>query len=810
MKRADLMRGVGPTGLRIAGWAGALIAVPVTLLGTAALAVWLTLPAVTTTLHLPILASPVEVTLDGWDIPRIHARSEADAAAALGYLHASQRMFQMELMRRQASGRLAEIAGPRALRLDRMARILGERQHAAASYAALPAPIRAMLESYTAGVNAWITARGRLAAPEFLALGAPEPWTPVDCLLWSETVSLWLSDNYRTELSRMALNGKITDERMRQLWPPTDGKPAPDSTMPSITQGLLDALPAFPEPFTLPQEASNAWAVDGHHTSTGAALMAGDPHLALTFPGLWYIARIETPAGVLVGATAPGVPFLIIGRNAHIGWSFTTTGIDTQDVFVETPLPGGFYETPEGPRPFETRREVIHVRGAPDEVLTARATLHGPVISDADLDPHSGPVLAGPVLAVAMAQFKLGSPAPGLYALNHAASIADAGRAAAIMTAPMQNLTVAGPDGIALFTTGQVPIRRAGDGSLPVAGADGLHDWTGFAHGIALPHFVNPPSGTVENANERTAPPDFPVFLGRDFPAPLRARRIHELLAARPQFSVADFEAMQRDDTSVLAQDLLPIFRALPPALGLAGRAQALLATWDGSMRQDRPEPLIFNAAIQLFVARMLAANHVPEADAGPWGGPGRVHAGSSWRGLVRRRLPAVAGRRIGRRHAAAGASFRRGSGALALGHAAPGGVRAPAARRSAADRRLRVAPRAGRWRRHHAVPRRQRRAGGIHLAARRRLSRDLRHRQPRTQPLHRDTRPVRQSRERPCLGHAAALGGRPHHRHPGGAGPGHGALASAAMSAKTPSHEACHACMMARTLGGIVQREPV
>ncbi len=577
-------------------------------------AVWLTLPPSSETLRIAGLRAPVDISFDEFGIPRIHAQSEPDAAAALGYVHARDRMFQMELMRRAASGTLSAIVGARALPVDRMARIFGERLHAESSFAGLSPDLRAILTAYAAGVNAWITERGRMAAPEFLGLGAPRPWKPSDCLLWSETVSLWLADNYRTELSRMAMAGKLPPERMAQLWPPTGDTPAPDSTTPQapIRQGWLDALPHFPQAFTLPDEASNAWAVAGSHTNTGSAMMAGDPHLALGFPALWYLARIETPGGVLVGATAPGVPFLVIGRNAHIGWSFTTTGIDTQDVFIETPLAGGMYATPDGPRPFDVREEVIHVRGAPDEHLTVRATRHGPIISDGE---------PGPVLAVEMAQFQLGSPAPGLYALNHAASVADAGRAAAMMTAPMQNLTVAGPDGIGLFTTGQVPVRRAGDGSVPVSGADGLHDWTGFASGDALPHFVNPAGGTVENANERTAPPDFPVFLGRDFPKPLRARRIHELLGAKPAFGADDFQAMQADDVSVLAHDVLPVLASLPREQGVTGQAQALLAAWNGAMDRNRPEPLIFNDAVQLFVARTLAANHVAQADAGPWSG---------------------------------------------------------------------------------------------------------------------------------------------------------------------------------------------
>ncbi len=594
-----------------------LLATPIVLALMAGLSVWLTLPPAHTTLRIAGLSAPVDITLDQWGVPRIRAQSETDAAAALGYLHARDRLFQMELTRRAAAGRLAEIAGPRAVTLDRMARILGEKQHADRSYAALPPNLRALFTAYAAGVNAWIAQRGYMAAPEFLALGTPEPWAPQDCLMWGETVSLWLGGNEHEELARAALAGKIPSARLNELWPSTAGTPAPDSTTQPLRQGLLDALPTFPAAFTLPREASNAWAVDGKHSTTGAPIMAGDPHLALGFPSIWYLARIDTPQGTLVGATAPGLPFVIIGRNAHIGWSFTTAGVDTQDVFIEKALPGGMYATPDGPKPFETREEVIHVSGAPDVHLTARATRHGPVISDADPSP---PTTGAPqTLSVEMASLQLPSSVAGLYALDHAASVAEAGQAAAQMTAPVQNLTVAGPDGIGLFTTGEVPIRRAGDGTAPVPGEDGAHDWTGFASGVALPHFVNPASGLLENANERTAPPDFPVFLGRDFPGSIRARRIHELFAARTAFSVDDFGAMQADDVSVFAQDLLPVLNKLPRQPGLTGQAQALLAAWDGTMSVDRPEPLIFNAATQLFVAQVIAANHVGEGDITHW-----------------------------------------------------------------------------------------------------------------------------------------------------------------------------------------------
>ncbi len=582
--------------------------------GGVAVTIRLTLPPSHEMLHIPGLSAPVDVTLDSHGIPRIKAANSLDAATALGFLHARDRMFQMELMRRAASGRLAEIAGSDALPLDRMARTLGERLHAEHSYAALPAQTKAMLTAYTAGVNAWIGLRGRLSGLEFVALGRPEPWTPVDCLLWNETVSLWLSDNFRTELARASLAGKLPMARILQLWPSQTISP-PASVQP-IRQGLLDRLPDFPAPFTLPSEASNAWAVDGAHSATGHPLLAGDPHLRLGVPSLWYLARIETPDNTLVGATAPGVPFMVLGHNRHIAWSFTASGIDTQDVFVETELPGGFYATPDGKLPFTVRDERIVVRGGPDEILHVRTTRHGPVISD--LDRKGG---GAPVLAVEMANLDLGSAAPGILALNGAASVEEAGRAAPLIAAPVQNLTVADADAIGIFTTGSVPVRRNGDGTAPVEGADGAHDWAGFASGEALPHVVSPPGGFVANANDRTAPPDFPVYLGRDWPAPFRARRLRQLLDGRHGLTAGDFAAMQADPVSVFAADVLPALRSLPKGGGDTAKAQAMLAGWNGAMEAGRPEPLIFNAAMQLFVHRVLEASHVPENDAGPWSG---------------------------------------------------------------------------------------------------------------------------------------------------------------------------------------------
>ena len=585
---------------------------------------WLTLPPRSQQARIPGLTGPVDIGFDADGIPRIHAASAIDAAAALGFVHARDRMFQMDLMRRAASGRLSEIAGPATLDYDRTMRTLGLRRRAVDDYAALPADTRAVLEAYARGVNAWIAARGRFSAPEFLVLGAPEPWQPSDSLLWGETMGLWLSYNWRTELSRLALSGRVPQPKIDELWPPSGGPGQPEAGIAPMRNfaraagdllavgDLLSILPRFPDPFTLPDTASNEWAVDGHHTATGAPLLAGDPHLAFGFPGIWYLARIETPDGVLAGATAPGVPFLVLGHNGHIAWTFTTTGADVQDVFIETPAGDGQYQTPDGPRPFTVHEERIKIRGEPDQMLTVRETRHGPVISDLHPDGDR-------ILAVAMANLAPGNTAAaGLLALNQAKDVEAAGKAAALITSPVQNMLVADRQHIALYVTGRVPIRRAGDGAAPVPG-DGSHDWTGWASGDQLPHYIDPPSGRLVNGNERIAPANFPVFLGRDWFGDWRSQRIRELLDRSDRLTAADFASMQLDVRSTFARQILPVLLAVPAATDdVARRSQALLKDWDGSMTMNAPQPLIFNAWVHHFFGLVLQQAGIGINDSGP------------------------------------------------------------------------------------------------------------------------------------------------------------------------------------------------
>lgn len=606
-RKSRLRRAIG----RIAAGLGVIMLVVIALIGGM---LWFSLPSSDQAATIPGLSAPVSITMDQDGVPRIRAESEIDAAVALGFLHARDRMFELELLRRSASGRLSELVGaPQTLRFDREMRVLGLRSRAMADDAALPAADRAVLEAYARGVNAWISARGRFSAPEFIVLGTPEPWRPSDTLLWAKTMGLWLAGNWQQELARLSLSETLPAERIAELWPKRRReavvqKASVDARLVTKAAQVLAALPHFPEPFTLPSDESNAWAVASRLSATGHPLLAGDPHLVYLLPGPWYLVRIERPDGVWAGATAPGVPGIVMGRNPHIAWAFTTTGADTQDVFIETPVGDDLYATPDGPRPFTTREERIHVRGQPDVVLKVRETRHGPVISDI------APEQDGKLLAVAMASLKPGETvASGFLALNRAGTVTEAGEAAAKITSPVQNMLVADTEHIALFVTGRIPVRRSGDGSVPVDGADGMHDWIGFASGRQLPVTIDPPSGKIVNANEPVAPPDFPIFLGHDPRGPWRAQRIDELLDASRQHTAADFARMQVDAGSAYARQLLPVLRGVAVPEGTARKALMQLQEWDGTMSVDGPAPLIFNAWLAQFREDVLRRMGVPE-----------------------------------------------------------------------------------------------------------------------------------------------------------------------------------------------------
>jgi penicillin amidase len=577
---------------------------------------WLrqSLPQIDGELRVPGLAEPVTILRDRWAIPHIRAASLLDALFAQGFVHAQDRLWQMEFQRRLGAGRLAEILGPAAVATDRFMRTLGFYRLAEASLAHLSPLTQARLEAYAAGVNAWLATRSGPLPPEFLLLRqpAPEPWSPADSLVWLRLMALDLSVNYRDELLRARLARQLSDAQIADIWPEEQaGTPV---TLSALAQALpFERLAGALPPAPPPGQGSNAWVVAGSRTLSGAPLLANDPHLGLQAPGVWYLAHLAAPELELIGATLPGVPGIVLGHNGSVAWGFTNAGPDTQDLFIERidPADPARYLTPDGPAPFLRREELIRVKGAAPVSLTVRATRHGPVLSD--VLPDQDGFEPGHVVALAWAALAEDDrTAQALLELNGARDWAGFVAAAEQVGAPMQNIFYADTGGrIGLIAPGRVPIRRQGDGRWPVPGWSGDYDWQGWIPAAALPRALDPPAGLLFNANNRLVPEDFPYFLAADWEPPHRARRLAELLVG-DRHDLAGFAAIQADQLSLLARDLLPVMLEADAPSPAAATAQAALARWDRVMRADAPEPLLF-AAWYRELSRLVYADELGE-----------------------------------------------------------------------------------------------------------------------------------------------------------------------------------------------------
>ena len=608
--------------LRWLGWtlAGLVLLSVVTAAGGY---LWLrqSLPQVAGEIAMAGLDAPVTIVRDRWGIPHIEADDLLDATFALGFVHAQDRLWQMEFQRRLGAGRLAEVLGATALPSDRFMRTLGFQRQAEASLAHLAPDTLAWLEAYAAGVNAFLDTRTGPLPPEFLILGHAElePWRPADSLVWLRLMALDLATNYRDELARVRLARRLTEEQIADVWP-TYPESAP-ITLVELARALpWDELAAALPPGAPGGVGSNAWVVDPGRSTTGGALLANDPHLGLQAPGVWYLAHLETPELALVGATIPGIPAVVLGHNGTIAWGLTNTGADTQDLFIERvdPEDPTRYLTPAGPAPVELRQELIEVAGGAPVPLAVRATRHGPVISD--LLPDAAATFgADRVVALAwsaLAEDDLAVQA--LLGIGRARNWAEFVAALRDVGGPMQNIHYADASGhIGFIAPGRVPIRKSGDGRWPVPGWTGEYDWHGWIPFDALPRVLDPPDGVLFNANNRVVPPDYPYLLTADWEAPYRARRLAQLLQPGA-FGPAEFAAMQADRRSLLAEDLLPVMLAAEPGGAAAAAAMARLAAWDRVMRADSAEPLIF-AAWYRELSRLIYADELGDMFNGFW-----------------------------------------------------------------------------------------------------------------------------------------------------------------------------------------------
>lgn len=545
-------------------------------------------------------AAPVELWRDADGLLTVRAESREDAAYGLGYAHAQDRLAQMAMLRAAGRGELSASAGRSTLELDILMRTLGFARQAEAQVAFLRPETRALLQAYADGVNAFLETHEGAWPPEFLALGAPQPWSPADSLLWARLMALRLSGNWRDELRNARLDAVLKPGDWADLFPDAPAADWPTIPGDGLAAALGDTLLAAVPDLLTSYGASNVWAVDGSRTPSGRPLLANDPHLMLQVPSTWYLARLETPEGTLAGATSPGVPVVLIGRNDHIAWGITTTHSDTQDFAVETldPEDPSRYLTPDGPRAFETREETVRVRGEDPVTVTLRAGRFGPVVSDAvprrdlpTLSESQVATLAWPALTAE------DSTPDALVALNRAEGWEDFREAMRLWQAPQQNLLYADVEGrIGFWSPGLVPVRIGYDGSRPVATRERREIWSGFIPFESLPHALDPEQGWVANANNRIVGEGYPYAIASEWQSPARYRRIAETLESQPSHGVEDAVRLQLDEVSLSARRLLPLLLKAQPAEGEARKAHGLLLAWDGTMDRDRPEPLLYHA----------------------------------------------------------------------------------------------------------------------------------------------------------------------------------------------------------------------
>ena len=559
------------------------------------------LPDVEGEIALAGLSAPVEILRDRYGVPHLFARSERDAHFALGFVHAQDRLWQLEMNRRIAAGRLSEVVGTAGLETDRFMRTLGVRRAAEATLRHLDEETQRHLDAYAAGVNAFLATQPVLP-PEFLILRAkPQTWSAVDSIAWAKMMAWDLGGNWRNELLRMRLARTLPLARIHEFLPPYPGDAPPQIIdLQELYRGLEREPPRLAQDHDEALHGSNSWVVSGKLSSSGKPLLANDPHLGLSAPAVWYLAHLNAPGLNAIGATLPGVPGVLIGRNDRVAWGFTSTGPDVQDLYLEKLDTAGNYLAPDGPRAFSITPEIIRVKGGEEESLNVRVSRHGPVISDVvpsalELTPRGH--------AMALAWTGLAEDDFTVRAALRAGRVRDWKEfqsALQDLHAPPQNVTYADVDGnIGFIAAGRVPLRKPENdlkGLAPAPGWDARYDWAGYIPFDALPRSFNPPAGSIVSANQKITPAGYRHHITFEWQPPYRAQRIGELLLKDPQHTAASFARMQVDAVSLAVRDLLPQLLSARPKNDEAREALKMLATWDGTMAAGRAEPLIVTA----------------------------------------------------------------------------------------------------------------------------------------------------------------------------------------------------------------------
>lgn len=659
---------------------GGVLLLVVLLAAAIAIYVYRSFPALDGELKLSGLTAAVSVARDGADVTHIKAQSPRDAWMALGYVHAQERGWQLEFNRRVMHGELSEVLGEATLDTDKLMRTLGVMEAAQRQWQGLPAEAKQALQAYSDGINAFYAGSAQALSPEFHILGVKpggsgQPWTPQDSVGWALMMALDLGGNWGNEFARLSAAKVLSTDELWQLFTPYPGEAPASKTdfaklyaelgvfrPDAIKTGAADARQERAEGLfgiknaadaellaldindwaanigNVEGKGSNNWVLAGSHTASGKPLLANDPHLGLSAPAIWYFARLQAPAGLgpdgkatpaldVIGATLPGLPFVVLGRTAKVAWGFTNTGPDVQDLYLEQINPANpqQYRVPGSGQAqwadFKTRSEIIKVKGKPDVSLNVRNSRHGPVLSDAQ-KTHAELLDTGKyVISLRWSALETDNlTAVAALRANQAQSVDQLIAAYADHHSPMQNVVMADVTGkVAYKAIGKVPLRKADNDILGVAPSPGWlarYDWAGW-----LPYAQTPQAdaatigkkGWFSNANQSVVPAGSDLFLGQDWVVPYRFDRIEQLLAATPRHDAASMQKIQADQLSSATTRLLPFLQKTVSQHPLAAEAQAQLAGFDGVMRADSAAPLIFSVWVD-ELTRGVIGNKLGEA----------------------------------------------------------------------------------------------------------------------------------------------------------------------------------------------------
>lgn len=652
------------------GWAGRLLALlglgVLFLLLLCAAYVVLAWPRPSDGLMLAGLRGTVRITVDDAEVVHIEAQDPRDVWFALGAVHARDRLWQLEINRRIAQGRLSELFGEATLETDRFLRTLGLVEAAKAQLEGASPALREQLQAYAQGINAWV-AQMRVYPPEFLLLKSwtegpyVEDYRPEDAQAWTLVMALDLGGNHQLEAARLDLARFLDQDRLNFLMPPvavplgawyrslgvyralgqtqlqqrTDSLEAkPDAALPGIVRRMLQVLAStgsddlaesLAEIGRSPEgRGSNSWVIDGSRSASGKPLLANDPHLGLTTPSLWQVAHVRAPGIDVIGGVLVGVPAVVIGRTAGVAWGFVNTGPDVQDLMLEQlhPSDPSLYRiAADGPQdkafaPFATREEVIAVRGGAAQTLTVRHSRHGPVITDVqrflgrEVDPSR--------YAVALRWSALDPENRTLEAaigMMRAQSVEQLREALRGYWAPAQNVVMADTRGdVAFQVAGAIPRRNPLNllaGTAPVPGWDPRYRWQGYHDFRQLPRLdsqqIRAQGGTYASANEKPFDAGPSVQMGEDWTRPDRKARIVTLLAANQAHDLGSMRRIQADHYTAGLHTLIRSLAKPPSNHMLHARAWHFLEAFDGQMDRRLVGPTLATAWVDELTRALFA-----------------------------------------------------------------------------------------------------------------------------------------------------------------------------------------------------------